>query len=157
MQVPESVLQHLRNAFVVMTPIKKGSRLFEIPRLISDSTWGLAAAGIRATTSSSRQLLYQVGNIVIEMRIEPKPNSSLVQLEGQIMDAALKGKGIERVPVRLMQAQTKLAETNTSNFGEFRLDYEAAKSLRLTFGVSQKEDIHIPLDESLWSSSTKPL
>jgi hypothetical protein len=150
MQVPESVLQHLRNAFVVMAPAKKKAGLFEIPRLISDSVWGLAAVGVRATTSSSRQLLYQAGNIVIEMRIEPKPNSDLIQLEGQIMDTVLKGKGIERVQVRLMKAQTQVAETSTSTFGEFHLEYEAAKSLQVTFGVSATEDIHIPLDESLW-------
>jgi hypothetical protein len=155
MQVPESVLQHLRNAFVVMAPAKKRAGLFEVPRLISDSVWGLAAAGVRATTSSSRQLLYQAGNIVIEMRIEPKPNSDLVQLEGQIMDTVLKGKGIERVPVRLMKAETKLAETCTSTFGEFHLEYEAANSLQVTFGVSATEDIHIPLDESLWRASAR--
>ena len=156
-QVPESVLQHIRNAFVVMAqPAKKG-RLFEVPRLIFDSVWQLAAAGVRSSTSTSRLLLYQAGNIVIEMRIEAKPSSGLVQLEGQIMDTVLKGKGIAQVPVRLMAAEDSISETSSSQFGEFRLEYEATKNLQVAFGVSAKQDIFIPLDEALWSSSTKPI
>jgi hypothetical protein len=155
MQVPESVLQHLRNAFVVMAQPKKRGQLFAIPRLIFDSVWGIAAAGVRATTMSSRQLLYQAGNIVIEMRIEAKPSSGLVQLEGQIMDTVLKGKGIGQVPVRLMNAQAKVTETSTSDFGEFHLEYEAAKHLQVAFAISAKEDIFIPLDESLWRSGAR--
>jgi hypothetical protein len=156
MHVPESVLQHLRNAFVVMAQPKKSGQFFAIPRLVFDSVWGTAAAGVRATAMSSRQLLYQAGNIVIEMRIEAKPSSGLVQLEGQIMDTVLKGRGIGQIPVRLMDASTKVAETSTSHFGEFHLEYEAAKNLHVAFGISAKEDIFIPLDESLWRTGTRP-
>jgi hypothetical protein len=135
-------------------PPKKG-RFFQVPRLVFDSVWGFAAEGVRSTASTSRQLLFQTGNIVIEMRIEPKPSSGLVQLEGQIMDTVLKGKGIGRVPVRLMAADKKLAETSSSPFGEFHLEYEASKNLQVSFGISTKEEIFIPLDESLWRSATK--
>jgi hypothetical protein len=146
MQVPKSVLQHLQNAFVVMVQPKQKDRLFELPRLIFDSVWQPTEAGVRATAAMPRQMLYQAGGIVIEMRVEAKPNSDRMSLEGQVMDAVLKGKGIDCIPVQLLEGQAKLAETSTNKFGEFHMEFESSKRLQISFGISEKKDIFIPLD-----------
>jgi hypothetical protein len=145
-QVPESVLQHLQNAFVVMVQPKQKEGLFEVARLIFDSLWQPAESGMRATAATPRQMLYQAGGIVIEMRVEAKPNSDRMSIEGQVMDAVLKGKGIDSIPVQLLKGQTKLAETSTNKFGEFHLEFESSKGLQISFGIGEKKDIFIPLD-----------
>jgi len=157
-EVPERVVQHMRNAFAVLAQPKKKGLLFEVPRLIFDSLWQPVSVGVRsaaAAAAAPRQFLYQAGHVVIDIRMETKPNTDQVWLDGQVMDSALKGKGLELVPVQIMSGLDKLVETNTNNFGEFHVEYKAAKSLRVSLGISEKKNIFIPLDEWIWRNSSK--
>src|SRR5258707_2930325 len=47
-EVPESALRHVQNAFDIAAEPKGESRPFEIPRLVFDSLWQPALAGVRS-------------------------------------------------------------------------------------------------------------
>ncbi|HMI49894.1 MAG TPA: hypothetical protein VK525_00180 [Candidatus Saccharimonadales bacterium] len=154
LDVPESALQHVRNAFKVLIQPKRG-RLFEVPRLVFDSAWQPAVAGIRALSAAPRQVLYQVGRVVVDMRMELHSDSGRLWLEGQVMNAELKGKGIEFVTVQLMSGPEQLAVTATNRFGEFQVECRTAENIEVSLEISSHESICIPLDESIWQISSK--
>jgi hypothetical protein len=154
LDVPESALQHVRNAFKVLIQPKKG-RLFEVPRLVFDSAWQPAVAGIRAAAAAPRQVLYQVGRVVVDMRMELHADSARLWLEGQVMNAELKGKGMEFVAVQLVSGQEQLAITTTNRFGEFQVECRAAENIQVSLKISENENVCIPLDESIWRISSK--
>jgi hypothetical protein len=153
-EVPESALQHVRNAFKVLIQPKKG-RMFEVPRLVFDSSWQPAVAGIRSAVAAPRQVLYQVGRIVVDMRVELHSNSDRVWVEGQVMNAELKGKGMEFVTVQLTDGQEQLAVTATNRFGEFQVECRTAENIQVSLEISENENVCIPLDESIWRISSK--
>jgi len=154
LEVPASALQHVRNAFKVLIQPKKG-RLFEVPRLVFDSAWQPAVAGIRATAATPRQVLFQLGRVVVDMRMELHADSARLWLEGQVMNAELKGKGMEFVAVQLMSGQEQLAITTTNRFGEFQVECRAAENIQVSLEISENENVCIPLDESIWRISSK--
>lgn len=147
-EAPESVVRHVRNAFALMAEPQKSRRGFEIPRLVFDSLWQPAAVGVRSTSSAPRQVLYSAGAIAIEMRLEQPLNSELVNVTGQISDAALKGDGLAGISVHVNSSKRKLAEARTNEFGEFQLSFVPETGLRILFAVENKKDLSIPLDGS---------
>jgi len=143
---PESAVRHLRNAFVVMAEPRGAKGRFEIPRLVFDSLWQLAAAGVRSAGSTSRQVLYRAGEIVIEMRLEPELYSERVNIAGQVCNTALQGEGLAQVPVAVTSSNGKVAEATTNQFGEFQLGFVPEEGLRISFGPVDDKELSIPLD-----------
>jgi hypothetical protein len=145
-EAPESAVRHVRNAFALMSEPQKSKRRFEIPRLVFDSLWQPAAVGVRSAPSAPRQVLYSAGAIAIEMRLEPSPNSELINVTGQISNAALKGEGLAGISVLLNSIKRKVAETRTNQFGEFQLSFVPETGLRICFAFENEKDKSIPLD-----------
>jgi hypothetical protein len=145
-EAPESAVHHVLNAFALMTGPKKSKRRFEIPRLVFDSLWKPAAVGVRSAPSTPRQVLYRAGEIAIEMRLEPSLNSELVNVTGQISDAALKGEGLAGISVLVNSIERKVAEARTNQFGEFQLSFVPETGLRIVFAVGSDKDLSIPLE-----------
>jgi len=143
---PESAVRHLRNAFVVMAEPRGGKGRFEIPRLAFDSFWQLATSGVRSAGSTSRQVLYRAGEIVIEMRLEPELHSERVNIAGQVCNSALQGEGLAQVPVAVTSSNGKIAEATTNRFGEFQLGFVPEEGLRISFGPEDDKELSIPLD-----------
>ena len=145
-EVPESAVHHVRNAFALMTEPQKSKRRFEIPRLVFDSLWQPAPVGVRSAPSAPRQVLYSTGAIAIEMRLEPALNSELVNVTGQVSNAALKGEGLAGISVLVNSIKRKLAEARTNQFGEFQLSFVPETGLRIFFAVENGKNLSIPLD-----------
>ena len=145
-EAPESAVRHVRNAFALMTEPKKNKRRFEIPRLVFDSLWQPAAVGVRSAPSAPRQVLYSAGAIAIEMRLEPLPNSELINVTGQISNGALKGEGLAGISVLVNSSKRKVTEARTNQFGEFQLSFVPETGLRIFFAVENKKDLSISLD-----------
>jgi hypothetical protein len=144
-EAPESAVRHVRNAFIIAQP-RKDKRSFEIPRLVFDSLWRPAAVGVRSTPSIPRQVIYRAGEIVIEMQLEPVPNSERINIAGQISDTARQDEGLAETPVVVSGSEGRVAETSTNRFGEFQLGFVPERNLRISFGVVNGRDLSIPLE-----------
>src|SRR5262249_17739290 len=118
---PESALRHVRHAFVALTEPRKKRGVLEIPRLVFDSLWQPALAGVRSTAGTPRQVLYRTGEFAIEMRLEPEPVSERVNIAGQLSRADGEAGALVEVAVVVSGAKGKVAETVTNRFGEFQL------------------------------------
>jgi hypothetical protein len=143
--VPESVVRHVRNAFA-MTQALKSARRFEIPRLVFDSLWRPAAAGVRSAASTLRQVMYKAGDVAIEMQLEPVLHTERTNITGQMSNTARQGEGMANVPVAIASPNETIATISTNRFGEFQLGFVPEPNLRLSFGVVNGKELFIPLD-----------
>jgi hypothetical protein len=144
-EVPESAVRHVRNAFA-MTQSLKGARPFEIPRLVFDSLWRPAAAGVRSTTTTLRQVIYKAGDVAIEMQLEPVSHTECTNITGQMSNAAQQGEGMRNVLVAITSPEGAVATASTNQFGEFQLDFVPKSNLRISFEVVGGKELSIPLD-----------
>ena len=144
-EVPESAVRHVRSAFA-MTQSFKGARRFEIPRLVFDSLWRPAAAGVRSATSTVRRVIYKAGDVAIEMQLEPMPHTERTHITGQMSNTAQFGEGMPNVPVAVTSPKATVATAATNRLGEFQLGFVPEPSLRISFGVVDGKELSIPLD-----------
>lgn len=118
----------------------------EVLQLVFDSLRNRQADGLRNGFHNRRHVLYRLGKISIEMRLEPALDSQKMNITGQIS----LGKGefeLSGIVVAVTSPCTKLAETQTNQFGEFQIDYLPEKGLSVTFETVAGRDLRITLDD----------
>lgn len=145
-QAPDSAVRHVRGSFSLLARPAEQNRLVEIPRLVFDSLWQPAVAGLRAASVAPRQVLYKAGDLAIEMRMEPEPLSERISIAGQIYNTAQQGEGLADVLVVVRSNTSIVAEARTNRFGEFQLSFVPDEGLRIAFVVVKNRDLSIPLD-----------
>src|SRR3989441_634666 len=130
-QVPDYALRCARAIFLLQQP-EKVQILPRIPaRLLYDSFREPLPAGLRTQQRLSRQTLYQAGDYSLDLRLENERGSSRVALVGQIENRKQPGKRLESVPVQLLSGKQVLAQATSNSLGEFQMEYEPSKHLRL--------------------------
>jgi len=112
-------------------------------------------AGVRSAGSASQQLLYGVGDYRIDVRIEPQMDSEKVVLIGQVLNSADPDERLSAAPVTLLKGRKILAESVTSEFGEFQIECELQGSLRLVVLLHGRAEVSLPLVEPVFSLGEK--
>src|SRR5947209_8035598 len=87
--------------------------------LLFDSLAQPLAAGVRASVASARQLLYRVGTLYVDMRVDSELNSERAALVGQMLDSAHPGPPVSAVPVIRRDGRKSVASTMRNSNGEF--------------------------------------
>lgn len=118
-----------------------------ILELLFDSKLTPALAGIRSTTSTSRQLLYAAGAYSIDLKIEPQLDSERVSVMGQVLNSADPTQMIPTIPVTLVRNNKAISSTETGDFGEFELECKLTANLQLRLRLPEGLRIEIPLVE----------
>jgi len=136
-QVPDYALRCARAIFLLQQP-EKVQILPRIPaRLLYDSFREPLPAGLRTQQRLSRQYLYQAGDYSLDVRLENERGSPRVALVGQIQNRKQPGKRLGSVPVQLLSGKQVLAQATSNSLGEFQMEYEPSKHLRLYVPVRQ--------------------
>src|SRR3989454_6010695 len=145
-QVPDYALRCARAIFLLQQP-EKVQILPRIPaRLLYDSFREPLPAGLRTQQRLSRQYLYQAGDYSLDVRLENERGSPRVALVGQIQNRKQPGKRLGSVPVQLLSGKQVLAQATSNSLGEFQMEYEPSKHLRLYVPVRQAgKQIEVPL------------
>ena len=145
-QVPDYALRCARAIFFLQQP-EKVQILPRIPaRLLYDSFREPLPAGLRTQQRLSRQYLYQAGDYSLDVRLENERGSPRVALVGQIQNRKQPGKRLGSVPVQLLSGKQVLAQATSNSLGEFQMEYEPSKHLRLYVPVRQAgKQIEVPL------------
>lgn len=124
-EIPERAVRAMKGSFAIHGPRRQQPAAAAIARLLFDSALSPIAAGVRSSGSGVRQLLFGIGTYRIDLRMEPKFDSSKVSLTGQILHSADPREVPGALPVALLQGGKVVAETVTSPFGEFHLECES--------------------------------
>jgi hypothetical protein len=149
-EVPEWVLRYVRNAFsVTAKPRGEAKAAFRIPRLVLDSFWQPAVAGVRSAAGVPRHLRYRSDEIAVELQLEPELRSERVMMVGQVSNMALGGKGVGEVRIFLSGANGEIARASTNKLGEFLFSFVPEKGLQVALDLANGEQIAIPLSEGL--------
>lgn len=146
LEPPSWALHAVRAGFSAQkaTPLRG---TLEFAKLLFDSALQPAMAGVRATASIARQLLYKSGTVCIDMRMQPKPGSDSMVLIGQLMDSARPDKGMSGVSVSLLCNGHTVSRGKTNDVGEFDFGMTTQAQLQLVFGVGDRRTIVVPVPE----------
>lgn len=126
-----------------------------VARLVYDSAREPLPAGIRAGERVSRRALFAAGDHQVDLQLDRQPPSEFVTLVGQVVGRQ-SGSGLADVPVWLMERDSLVQRTTCNTFGEFHLEYEPRRNLRLLFSLEEVgKSLEIALDHL--SRGKKPL
>jgi len=140
---PQGILRSAKAYFEAQQkPAAQPRGLFE---LLFDSLAQPAVAGARASVASARQLLYRVGTVYVDMRVDSEVNSERAALVGQMLDSARPGHPVAGVPVILMDGRKNVASAVSNNNGEFQIEFLIKSNLRLSVTVGNSVPVYLPI------------
>ena len=127
----------------------------QIASLLFDSFRAPLLAGMRSSGSAAQQLLYGAGDYRIDVRIEPQMDSEKVVLIGQVLNSTDPDERLSAAPVSLLKGRKLLAESVTSEFGEFQIECELQGGIHLVVTLSDKHEVSLQLVDPLFTSPEK--
>jgi hypothetical protein len=123
-----------------------------VASLLFDSFRSPLLAGVRSSVSASQQLLYGAGDYRIDVRIEPQLDSEKVVLIGQVLNSADPDERLSAAPISLLKGRKILAESVTSEFGEFQIECDLQSGIRLVVALSDRQEVCLQLVEPSFTS-----
>lgn len=139
----DRIVLTVRASLAIQKRTNKG--MGPISELLFDSFAQPLPPGARASVASSRQLLYRIGSVYVDMEIERTANSERAMLTGQMLDSARPGRPVAAVTVALHERGRNLARTLTNDNGEFRLQFEVKSDLKLQVSVDGRHPVYLPI------------
>jgi hypothetical protein len=131
---PEHAVRYAHAVYSLNRPDSKLERL--VARLVRDSAREPLAAGIRGQERLSRRALFAAGDYQVDLQLERQPTSDVISLVGQVVGRE-QASNLADVPVWLMQRESLVERTTCNTFGEFSLEYEPRRNLRLLFPLQE--------------------
>jgi hypothetical protein len=133
---PANVVRCARALFTQFKPERVRSLPRMLARLVQDTLREPLPAGVRGNVRGSRQVLYQAGEVFVDLRLEQRPGDPEVVLVGQLLcpdEAATRAAQ----PIVLTSGQKVLRTAACNEHGEFQMEYAPAGQMRL----------HIPVED----------
>ena len=132
---PAEAVREVLGRFRIQGRPSLAERVVRQAALLFDSFREPLPAGVRATGTVPRQLLYRAGPYTVKLRVEPEPESERLSIVGQILDEADPSAVLQDIGVLALQGSTMLDRTLTNRLGEFTLEPDAAANLYLSVAV----------------------
>ncbi len=127
-----------------------GPKTSEVAALLFDSFRSPLLAGVRSANSTSQQLLYGAGDYRIDVRIEPQMDSEKVVLIGQVLNSSDPAERLSALPVNLLKGNKILAESVTSQYGEFQIECGLEECFRLAVLLPGGREVSLQLVEPVF-------
>jgi hypothetical protein len=144
--VPDGAVHMVKAFFALQQPETVHILPRVLSRLVYDSFRDPMPAGVRVQHGLSRQTLYEAGPYSVDLRLEHERGSLRVTLVGQIANRKQPESRLAEVPVLLMSGKVVVARALSNQLGEFQMEYEPARHLRLFVPVEQRgEGIEVRL------------
>ena len=141
---PEYAVRYALAAYSHARPQTTLQRL--VAKLVYDSAREPLPAGIRAGERVSRRALFAAGDHQVDLQLDRQPTSDVVTLVGQVVGRH-QAANLAEVPVWLMERDSLVTRTTCNTFGEFHLEYEPRRNLRLLFSLEEAgKRVEIALD-----------
>ena len=115
----------------------------QIAQLVYDSLCSPRRDGIRGLQRGARQLAFQHHGTTVNVLTNHLENVRLLMI-GQVLDLSM--RRVHGLPVLLRRRSTTLAQTTTSQFGEFRFESELLDNAGLEIRLAEGSWIHLSLN-----------
>jgi hypothetical protein len=142
---PEEAVRAVESAYLQEVQQMSSAGRSLLARLVFDSFRAPAAVGVRTLDLCSRQLLYEVDDVAIDLRIETTGSSARSSLVGQLLHQSGGAQGRGGLPVALLLGKAPVARTSTNPFGEFVFELELTKRHRICIQLDDSRSILVPL------------
>jgi hypothetical protein len=140
-QPPAGVVRIAKAAFGAVG-LGKASSGF---KLLFDSMLQPAMAGVRSSSSDTRQLLYGVGPYLLDLYISAKPGGKAISVTGQLMNSKFPERILNSIPIVVGNGKGTVVLATTNHFGEFQGELEYSGDLELRLPSPEGREIVIPL------------
>jgi CheY-like chemotaxis protein len=120
-------------------------RVTQAARLVFDSFLHPLPHGIRTSQLSARRLVYEAGDLMADLWIEPKTDSRRTALVGQLVDSVKPDRRLDRIPIVLRGQKGTIALATTNEFGEFHVDFDFEPTLTLEMEPSGYQWVSVAL------------
>ena len=147
--VPDAVIRQAKAIFAVRRQELPERWPRVLARLVYDSFRDPLPAGLRTEQRYSRHALYEAGEFCLDFRLEYQQRSPRVTLVGQVADRRQPTRPVAGALVLLARANDVLARAVANELGEFQMEYEPKKLLKLFVMIERdpSPQIEVPLDE----------
>lgn len=135
----------------LLRPIPVSRRIMQAARLIFDSFLQPSPVGIRASQLHGRQFIYQAGDLMVDLSLEPpQTDGGPISLVGQLMDSARPERDLGAFSVGLQGSKRPIAMTAANKFGEFRFEFGMEQDVKLEIETALRDWISIALPSLEW-------
>lgn len=148
----EGAVRTVKASFINRSTSPSRHAKSQIASLLFDGFRAPLLAGVRSSGSAAQQLLYGAGDYRIDVRIEPQMDSEKVVLIGQVLNSADPDERLSAAPVSLLKGRKLLAESVTSEFGEFQIECELQGGIQLVVTLSDQHEVSLQLVDPLFTS-----
>lgn len=151
---PAGVLERAMDIFAILARRVEPLRHRLVARLVFDSLRQPLPAGVRASNSVTRHVLYRTGDFFIDLRLDAEQGARRVSIVGQVSPREPSRRtALETVSVLLTDRRSVLTQAPVNKFGEFHFDYETHAQLRLRILFGEQTGLDVPLGRLLNSAS----
>lgn len=142
---PTDVVRMVKQEFAIQHGEKEAAQPL-MATLVFDSLKQPSPVGIRSAGTSARQVLYEAEGITIDLRFAANPPSKHMVVVGQVMEkSGLRGA----IPILVFNERgNAVVETQTTEFGEFEIEFDATQPLRLSFEFDRGRKVQVPLHDA---------
>jgi len=127
-------------------------RVINAARLVFDSFVQPMPAGVRGVSQvPARQLVYQSGSLMADLRIEPQNDFRNFAVVGQIVDSDRPDRQFDSIPVVLHGRKGPLALATTNKFGEFHFNFDFEPRVTLEIEVRGNHWVSVALPSLEWA------
>jgi hypothetical protein len=116
-------------------------------RLVFDSFLQPLADGVRSGQALDHRLLYESGDVMVDLLLEPPGSSQHMKLVGQILDPTKPGPRVHSAPVVLQNKTEPIEIAITNELGEFQFDFDPGPNLKLEIGVRENHWLSLKLPD----------
>ena len=138
-----SVLEALLQTLSVLGADKNGYEL------LFDTFVHWNAVGTRTSVVSTRQLLFRIGAVFVDVAVGCEANSDRASLIGQMLDSSNPGCATTGVPVALLDRGRNIASTSSNDNGEFQFQFAMKRNLKLAVAVDRGDPVYLPISSPL--------
>lgn len=143
---PPAYAIRLAEVLYAYAPPEKSRLRKLVARLVHDTALEPLPAGIRNQERRSRRALYEAGGYHLDLQLELEPARGVITLVGQLADRIQPSTSTAEVPVWLMERESLVESTVCNELGEFQLEYEPRRHLRLFVPLPEAgKRLEIPL------------
>jgi hypothetical protein len=138
----DQIVLSVNASFAIRKDTEYTDKNFE---LLFDSSAQPLPPGARAAAVSSRQLLYRIGSVYIDMEVGLDAGAERALVGGQVLDSSRPGHPVAGIPVTLIDRGQNIAQTLSNDNGEFRLVFDNRSNSRLTVALGLKNPFRLPI------------
>lgn len=145
--VVDTVRKYTTTPARAKAPSRTGERLRAMVATLTFDTFQEALpAGVRTGITATRQLVYVVAPLLVDLRFETSVQSKRVVLAGQISNTRGVTETGQDARVVVMGPAEELTTAVANQFGEFHCEFEGREDLTLSISLKDGVNIAIPLD-----------